>query len=286
METGMAGLSITELLELAALLVVVGALAGFLAGVFGIGGGAILVPVFYECFRLSGVPLEVRMPLCIGTSLAIIIPTSIRSWRAHHARGAVDHAILRQWWLPVLAGVILGSVIARYAPERLFKIVFVTVAWSAAARLLFGKEHWRLGEDMPRGPLMKAYGFVIGLLSTLMGIGGGLFSNLLMTFHGRTIHQSVATSSALAVLIAVPGAIGYVYAGWPTAALYPAVAPLQWPFALGYVSLIGAILVMPTSLLVAPLGVKAAHAMTKRQLETAFGCYLFLVGSRFAVALL
>jgi uncharacterized membrane protein YfcA len=286
METGMAGLNITELLELAALLVVVGALAGFLAGVFGIGGGAILVPVFYECFRLSGVPLEVRMPLCIGTSLAIIIPTSIRSWRAHHARGAVDHAILRQWWLPVLAGVILGSVIARYAPERLFKIVFVTVAWSAAARLLFGKEHWRLGEDMPRGPLMKAYGFVIGLLSTLMGIGGGLFSNLLMTFHGRTIHQSVATSSALAVLIAVPGAIGYVYAGWPTAALYPAVAPLQWPFALGYVSLIGAILVMPTSLLVAPLGVKAAHAMTKRQLETAFGCYLFLVGSRFAVALL
>ncbi|MBC7578027.1 sulfite exporter TauE/SafE family protein [Tardiphaga sp.] len=282
----MAGLNITELLELAALLVVVGALAGFLAGVFGIGGGAILVPVFYECFRLSGVPLEVRMPLCIGTSLAIIIPTSIRSWRAHHARGAVDHAILRQWWLPVLAGVILGSVIARYAPERLFKIVFVTVAWSAAARLLFGKEHWRLGEDMPRGPLMKAYGFVIGLLSTLMGIGGGLFSNLLMTFHGRTIHQSVATSSALAVLIAVPGAIGYVYAGWPTAALYPAVAPLQWPFALGYVSLIGAILVMPTSLLVAPLGVKAAHAMTKRQLETAFGCYLFLVGSRFAVALL
>ena len=282
----MAGLNITELLELAALLVVVGALAGFLAGVFGIGGGAILVPVFYECFRLSGVPLEVRMPLCIGTSLAIIIPTSIRSWRAHHARGAVDHAILRQWWLPVLAGVILGSVIARYAPERLFKIVFVTVAWSAAARLLFGKEHWRLGEDTPRGPLMKAYGFVIGLLSTLMGIGGGLFSNLLMTFHGRTIHQSVATSSALAVLIAVPGAIGYVYAGWPTAALYPAVAPLQWPFALGYVSLIGAILVMPTSLLVAPLGVKAAHAMTKRQLETAFGCYLFLVGSRFAVALL
>jgi uncharacterized membrane protein YfcA len=280
------GLNFAELGELAALLVFVGALAGFLAGVFGIGGGAILVPVFYECFRLAGVPLEVRMPLCIGTSLAIIIPTSIRSWRAHHARGAVDTAILRQWWLPVLAGVILGSVIARYAPERLFKIVFVAVAWSAAARLLFGKDTWRLGEDMPQGPLMKAYGFVIGLLSTLMGIGGGLFSNLLMTFHGRTIHQSVATSSALAVLIAVPGAIGYVYAGWPAATLYPAVVPLQWPFALGYVSLIGAALVMPTSLLVAPLGVKAAHAMSKRTLETAFGCYLFIVGSRFAVALL
>ncbi|UZE49642.1 sulfite exporter TauE/SafE family protein [Rhodopseudomonas sp. P2A-2r] len=282
----MAGLELSQLLELAVLLIGVGALAGFLAGVFGIGGGAILVPVFYECFRLAGVPLEVRMPLCIGTSLAIIIPTSIRSWRAHHARGAVDHAIIRHWWLPVLAGVVLGSVIARYAPERLFKIVFVAVAWSAAARLLLGKDSWRLGEEMPQGALMKAYGFVIGLLSTLMGIGGGLFSNLLMTFHGRTIHQSVATSAALAVLISIPGALGYVYAGWPAAAAYPAVVLLQWPFALGYVSLIGAVLVMPTSLMVAPLGVRAAHAMSKRTLETAFGCYLFIVGSRFVIALL
>src|SRR3982075_3266416 len=102
----MAGLDLSELIELALLLVAVGALSGFLAGVFGIGGGAILVPGFYECFRLAGVPLEVRMPLCIGTSLAIIIPTSIRSYRAHYARGAVDMEILKQWWLPVLTGVI------------------------------------------------------------------------------------------------------------------------------------------------------------------------------------
>src|SRR6202035_2579480 len=100
-----AGLDVTELLELAALLVAVGALAGFLAGVFGIGGGAILVPAFYECFRLAGVPLDVRMPLCVGTSLAIIIPTSILSYRAHYARGAVDTEILRAWWLPVLLGL-------------------------------------------------------------------------------------------------------------------------------------------------------------------------------------
>src|SRR6267154_4108763 len=118
-----AGLDTTGVIELALLLVGVGALSGFLAGVFGIGGGAVLVPVFYECFRLAGVPLEVRMPLCIGTSLAIIIPTSIRSWRAHHARGAVDMEILKSWWLPVVIGVIAGSITARYAPERLFKIV-------------------------------------------------------------------------------------------------------------------------------------------------------------------
>jgi uncharacterized membrane protein YfcA len=283
---GMAGLNVTEIVELAALLIAVGALAGFLAGVFGIGGGAILVPVFYECFRIAGVPLEVRMPLCIGTSLAIIIPTSIRSFRAHRARGAVDMEILRKWWWPILIGVIIGSVTARYAPERLFKIVFVAVAWSAAARLLLARDGWKLGDDLPDGPLMKIYGFFVGLLSTLMGIGGGLFSNLLMTFYGRPIHQAVATSSALAVLISIPGAIGYIYAGWPAAARFPDVAALQLPFAIGYVSLIGALLVMPTSLLVAPLGVKAAHAMSKRALEMAFGIYLFIVGSRFVIALI
>ena len=280
-----AGLDVAELIELALLLIAVGALAGFLAGVFGIGGGAVLVPVFYECFRLAGVPLDVRMPLCIGTSLAIIIPTSIRSYQAHRTRGAVDMDVLRRWAVPVLIGVIAGSVIARYAPERLFKVVFVLVAWSAAARLLFGRENWRLGDDLPRGPLMKGFGIGVGLLSTLMGIGGGLFSNLLMTFYGRPIHQSVATSAGLAVLISSPGALGYVYAGWPAATHYPTVVALQLPFALGYVSLIGAILVMPTSLLVAPLGVKVAHLMSKRTLEVAFGLYLLTVGSRFVFSL-
>jgi uncharacterized membrane protein YfcA len=119
-----------------------------------------------------------------------------------------------------------------------------------------------------------------------MGIGGGLFANLLMTLYGRPIHQAVATSAALAVLISIPGALGYVYAGWPAASQYPDVAALQLPYALGYVSLIGAVLVMPTSLLTAGLGVWVAHAMSKRTLEVAFGCYLLIVGSRFVLSLL
>jgi uncharacterized membrane protein YfcA len=282
----MAGIEVSELIKLAVLLVAVGALAGFLAGVFGIGGGAVLVPVFYECFRLAGVPLEVRMPLCVGTSLAVIIPTSIASFRAHYLRGAVDMNILKAWWLPVLIGVVAGSITARYAPEQLFKYVFVVVAWSAAARLLLARERWKLGDDVPKGPLMRLYGFAVGVLATLMGVGGGLFSNLLMTFYSRPIHQAVATSSALAVLISIPGAIGYVYAGWPAAARFGDVAALQFPFALGYVSLIGAVLVMPTSLLTGPLGVKAAHAMSKRMLEMAFGIYLFIVGGRFVISLI
>ncbi len=281
-----AGLQVSDILELALLLAAVGALCGFFAGLFGIGGGAVLVPVFYECFRLAGVPLQVRMPLCIGTSLAIIIPTSISSFRSHYLRGAVDMDILRSWLLPIVTGVIAGSVTARYAPERLFKIVFVMVAYTAATRLIFGRGGWKAGEEFPKGPLMKLYGFAVGLLSTLMGVGGGLFLNLLMTIYGRSIHQAVATSSALAVLISLPGAIGYVYAGWPVAARFPDVAALQWPLSLGYVSLIGALVVIPTSLLTAPLGVRAAHAMSKRTLELAFGVYMLIVGSRFAISLL
>ena len=279
------GLNVSEVLELAVLLVAVGALAGFLAGVFGIGGGAILVPVFYECFRLAGVPLEIRMPLCVGTSLAIIIPTSISSYRAHHARGAIDNEILRAWCLPILIGVLAGSVLARYAPERLFKIVFVVVAYFAAVRLLAARESWKFGDDLPKGPLMRFFGLCVGLLATLMGVGGGLFANLLMTFYGRPIHQGVATSSAIAVLVSIPGAIGYVYAGWPAAAHYPDVAALQFPLALGYVSLIGAVLVMPMSLLTAPLGVRVAHAMSKKTLERSYGAYLLIVGTRFAISL-
>ena len=281
-----AGLDLTEIVELALLLVAVGALSGFMAGLFGIGGGAILVPVFYECFRLVGVPLEVRMPLCIGTSLAIIIPTSLSSFRAHYKRGAVDMDILKLWYVPIVIGVLAGSVTARFAPERLFKIVFVMVAWAAATRLLLARDGWKFGDTVPTGPLMRLYGFVIGLLSTLMGVGGGLFANLLMTFYGRPIHQAVATSSALAVLISIPGALGYVYAGWPAATRFPDVAALQVPFALGYVSLIGALLVMPTTLITAPLGVKVAHALSKRALEIAFGTYLFIVGGRFVISLL
>ena len=281
-----AGLDVRELIELALLLVAVGALSGFLAGVFGIGGGAVLVPVFYECFRLAGVPLEVRMPLCVGTSLAVIIPTSIRSFRAHYLRGAVDMEILKGWWISILLGVLAGSVTARYAPERLFKYVFVCVAWTATARLWLARDSWKFGDEMPKGFLMKVYGFVVGILATLMGVGGGLFSNLLMTFYGRPIHQAVATSSALAVLISIPGALGYVYAGWPVAARFPDVMALQTPLAFGYVSLIGAVLVMPTSLWTAPLGVRAAHAMSKRMLEVAFGCYLFIVGGRFVISLI
>jgi uncharacterized membrane protein YfcA len=280
------GIPLNDIHWLAAALLAAGALTGLLAGLFGVGGGAVIVPVLYELFRIAGVPDEPRMPLAIGTSLAIIIPTSVRSFNAHRAKGAVDMSILRVWAVPVLAGVIGGSLIARYAPADLFKAVFVAVAGASALRLLFGKDSWRIATEMPSRLAMRAYGVLIGVLSALMGIGGGQLSNLFMTFYGRPIHQAVATSSGLGVLISIPGALGYAYAGWPKAAEYPDVAALQPPVALGYVSLIGLALFIPTSVWTAPIGARLAHALSKRRLEVAFGIFLLVVSARFAWSLL
>jgi uncharacterized protein len=282
----MFGIPLVELLPLAAALIVAGAVTGLLAGVFGVGGGAVVVPVLYELFRVMDVPEEVRMPLCVGTSLAVIIPTSIRSFNAHRAKGAVDMSILRQWAAPVVIGVVFGSVIARYAPPDLFKAIFVAVAGVSAVRLLFGSDSWRLGTDMPSRPIMVAYGWLIGILSALMGIGGGQLSNLFMTFYNRPIHQAVATSSGLGILISIPGAIGYIYAGWPHMADYPDVVAFQLPLALGYVSLLGFVLFIPTSTWLAPVGARLAHRLSKRRLEVAFGIFLLLVCARFAASLL
>lgn len=269
-----AGIALNDLIFLALSLIAAGAVTGLLAGLFGVGGGAMIVPVLYEVFRVIGVPEEVRMPLAVGTSLAVIIPTSIRSYRAHLAKGMVDTSIIRVWAVPVVLGVLGGSLVARYAPADLFKAVFVAVAFASAMRLLFASDRWKLGDTMPGAFLMRIYGLIIGVLSSLMGIGGGQLSSLFMTFYGRPIHQAVATSSGLGVLISIPGALGYIYAGWPKMNVLP-------PLSLGYVSLIGFLLFIPTSIWTAPIGARLAHRLSKRKLEVAFGIFLLVVCARF-----
>ncbi|MCC2097769.1 MAG: sulfite exporter TauE/SafE family protein [Hyphomicrobiales bacterium] len=272
----LAGIPLNELLYMAVALAAAGAVTGILAGIFGVGGGAVIVPVLYELFRMMGVAEEVRMPLCVGTSLAIIIPTSIASFRAHRARGTVDMDILRAWALPIVGGVLLGSVVARYSSPSVFKLVFVLVAGVNAVRLI-GNFNWRFSDAMPTGPLSWAYGFFTGLLSALMGIGGGQISNMLMMFHGHPIHRAVSTSAGIGVLIAIPGAIGYMLAGFDKGGTPP--------LSIGFVSLLGFILFSPVSILTAPLGVRIAHAMSKRTLELAFGIFLAIVALRFIVNL-
>ncbi len=271
------GVSFVDLAMLAVALLAAGAVTGVLAGLFGVGGGAVIVPILYEVFGMLGISDEVRMPLAVGTSLAIIIPTSIRSFRGHYLKGAVDMNLLRAWAVPVVLGVLLGSFIARYADPAVFKIVFVVVAGTNAIKLLFGNEKWRVGLDLPKGILLRGYGLLIGLMSALMGIGGGQISNIIMTLHNRGIHQAVATSAGLGVLISIPGAIGYIFAGWGKEGLPPD--------AFGFVSILGLLLIVPTTILTAQIGVNLAHSWPKRKLEIAFGIFLAIVCLRFVVAL-
>ncbi len=260
---------------LAIALFIAGALTGFLAGLFGVGGGAIIVPILYQAFSFLDVAETVRMPLAVGTSLAIIIPTSLGSFFAHYKRGAVDMNVIRVWAIPCFCGVVLGSGIASFAPPWLFKMVFVIVASANAIKLLGGREHWRLGDDLPGKTAMWGIGFVTGVLSSLMGISGGMLTNLIMVLYGRPIHQAVATSAALGVVVAIPGAIGYIFAGLPHAPLLPLLS-------LGFVSIPAALLLVPLSLLFAPLGARLAHATSRRRMEMAYGLYLLAASVRFA----
>jgi uncharacterized membrane protein YfcA len=269
---------VSELIWLAAAIAAGGVVSGLLAGLFGIGGGAVIVPVLYEVFRILDVPEEVRMQLCVGTSIAIIVPTTIRSYRAHLARGAVIPDIVRLWALPAMVGVALGALTAALAPAAVFKLAFVIIATFIAVKLLFGRETWRLGSEFPAQIGMAGYGLLIGLASALMGVSGGSVSTLVLTLYGKPIHQAVATSAGVGVPITIAGTIAYMLAGLRFQSVLP-------PLSIGFVSVVGVALMAPVSSFVAPYGARLAHAMPRRRLEIAFGCFLLLIAARFLVSI-
>ena len=268
-----------DLAFIVAMIVVGGIVTGLLAGLFGIGGGAVIVPVLYEIFRLLAVPEEVRMQLCVGTSIAIILPTTIRSYLAHRAKGAVMPQTMRLWALPAVIGVGCGSIVAVFAPSAVFKIAFALIAGLIAAKLLFGRDTWRFADQLPGHGAMTGYGFSIGLTSSLMGVSGGSVGNMVQTLYGVSLHNAVATSAGLGVPITIAGTIGYMLAGLPHQAQTP-------PLSIGFVSLIGVVLIAPISSYVAPRGARLAHALSKRRLEIAFGCFLLAASVRFIVSLI
>src|SRR5262249_14081603 len=272
------GVPVGELAWLAAAVIVAGIVTGILAGLFGIGGGAVIVPALYEVFRILGVPEEVRMQLCIGTSLAIIVPTTIRSYRAHRERGEGIREVVRAWALPAVIGVAIGSLLAAFAPGAVFKVAFVVIISFIAIKLLFGRESWRLADDLPGRSAMTFYGFLVGLCSSLLGISGGSVSNTILMLYGRPIHNTVAISAGLGVPIAIARTVGYALAGLRYQALLP-------PLSIGFVSIIGLVLMAPVSSFVAAYGARLAHALSRRRLEIAFGLFLLAVAARFAISL-
>ena len=267
-----------ELVLLALWIAGAGILVGILAGLFGIGGGAIIVPVLYEVFRVLNVPEDVRMQLCIGTSLAIIVPTTVRSYRGHKKRGSVLPEVVRLWALPAIVGVAIGSVTASFAPASVFKIAFIVFAAIIAFRMLYGGDRWSLGTGLPgRGPL-AVYGLITGLFSSLVGVSGGAVANAVLTLYGKPMQVAVGTAAGVGVPITIAGTIGYMLAGWPHLAQLP-------PLSLGFVSLIGFALMAPISSYTTSYGVRLAHWLPRRKLEIAFGIFLILALSRFMISL-
>jgi uncharacterized protein len=268
-----------EIAWLAAGAVVAGIVAGILGGLFGIGGGAIIVPVLFEAFRLLGVPEVVRMQLCIGTSLAIIVPTAMRSYRQHKTQGGVLGDVLRRWTIPCVIGVATGAALAAWAPPETFKAAFVLIAVVIAVKLLFGGDRWVIARELPGTTAMNGCGFAIGLGSSLMGIAGGSLAVMVLTLYGKPIRSAVATGAGIGVPITIAGTLGYVLAGLPHQAELPALS-------IGFVSLPGVVLIAPLSSWVAPFGARLAHRLHQRTLEIAFSAYLLLAASRFIVSMI
>ena len=265
------------LLALTAALTGAGLLTGFMSGLLGIGGGGILVPVLYETFGALGVEPAIRMHMALGTSLAVIIPTSIRSFLLHRAKGGVDSGILWRLAPFMVTGVIAGSLYAGTVSSSGLKWVWVVFGSLLACKLLLGRDDWRLGTEIPKWPVVEFYGLVVGFVSVLMSIAGASFVVAFLTLYNRPLIQAVATSAGLGPMVAIPGALGLLFVGWGHAGLPP--------LSLGFVNLLGAAVIIPSSLLAAPFGVRLAHGISKRRLEIAFGCFMALVSLRFAASL-
>jgi uncharacterized membrane protein YfcA len=272
------GLPASELALLIVALLVAGVVAGFLAGLLGIGGGGVLVPVLYEVFRVLDVDESVRMHLVLGTTLAIILPTSLKSFAGHRARGTVDMALLKRVAPWIVAGVVLGTLTVKASSGDVLKWVWVVAAGLIAIKMAFGREDWRLADYLPPSPWPQLCALLIGIVSTLMSIGGATFVVPLLTLYGQSIITAVSTASGVGPLIALPGVIGFAWAGWDASGLPP--------LSIGYVNLLGMAIVAPLSVWAAPYGVRVAHRIPRRTLELAFAAFLASISIRFLIDLL
>ncbi len=259
-------LSTTEMITFAAMLVAAGVGAGIIAGLLGVGGGLVIVPVLSYILSHLGVHKDILHQVCVGTSLATIMATAWSSTAAHYRRGGVDLAFLKAYGPAVIFGVFLGAAIAAHVKGQTMTLIFAVVGTLLAAQIALGNPRWRLGNELPQGPLRLVIGTVIGTLSSMMGIGGGSITVPVMTMYGTQIHRAVGTAAATGFLIGVPGAIGYIIGGWGVEGLPPG--------SLGFVNVIALVLIIPTSVLCAPLGARLAHRLDMVVLRRIFAVFL------------
>jgi uncharacterized membrane protein YfcA len=263
---------VIEIITLCVAILLSGVIGGILAGMLGVGGGIVIVPMLDFALGVAGVDPSIRMQVAVATSLATIIPTSIASSRAHFKRNSVDVALARNWAPWIFAGALSGTWVASQVHSRVLSAVFAGVAFLVSLKLILPLDHKTLARRVPRGPASIPAPLVIGFISTLMGIGGGSLSVPTLTFFGEPIHRAVGTSALFGLLIAIPGTLGFMLTGHGNPLL---------PFgSIGFVNLVGLALVAPATILAAPFGARLAHAMNKRHLSLFFGVFLFIVSIR------
>ncbi len=268
----------TDFMLLAGILLATGVVAGLIAGLLGVGGGIVIVPVLYHLFSLIGVDESVRMHTAVGTSLATILITGFASTRSHYKKGAVDMQLLKSWGPAIAIGVIMGVVVGGNIGSTALIAVFAVVALIVALNMAFRPADAHLADSLPGSPFKQLIGVFIGGFSVLMGIGGGTLSVPILTLFSYPIRKAVATAAAIGLIIAIPGFIGYIYYGLGL--------PGRPDFSLGYVNLVGFALIIPTSGFFAPIGAKIAHTISPRLLRFSFALFLFITSLRMMYDLL
>lgn len=257
-----------QVFQLVGVLMLAGAFAGYVAGLFGIGGGFVVVPALLVVFSFFGVPPNIVTHMAIGTSLATIIVTSLRSFTSHRKRGSVDEYIIRDWTPWLIAGVVVGIILARYMDGRSLKWIFSLGVFLMGIHFITPvfKPKKPISDEMPKGIILAGIASFLGGFSALLGIGGGTIAVLVMTSCGRKIHQAVGTAAGFGTIIAIPGAIGFMVLGYGVP---------NRPFgSFGYVNLIAFFSIVTMSYITAPFGARAAHSLDAVALKRVFGIYL------------
>ncbi|MGH8224016.1 MAG: sulfite exporter TauE/SafE family protein [Woeseiaceae bacterium] len=262
----------TEYVVLTGAMLLTGVVGGIVSGLLGVGGGIVIVPVLELVLSLLGVDPAIRMHVAVGTSLATIVPTSIASSRAHSRRSSVDFALVRRWGIFVFVGAAFGVLIASHVHSRVLSGVFATVALIVALKMMLPFDDRHIAKEVPGGVIASAVPFSIGTISSMMGIGGGTLSVPILTLLAQPIHLAVGTASLLGLLIGIPGALGFIVAGFNHPDLPPG--------SLGFVNLIGLAVIAPATYIAAPLGARIAHWLQRRHLSIVFGVFLFVVAAR------
>lgn len=260
-----------NLLVLGLALVAAGIFAGLIAGLFGIGGGVVIVPTLYHVFGALGVPDESRMHAAVATSLATIVVTSLRSAAAHRKRGAVDAEVVRTWAPWIVLGALVGSLVARLVSGAALTGLFGVGALFMAARMAFWKDQ-KIADELPTGAARAGLATAMGFSSSWMGIGGGVFGVMMMTLCGRSIHQAVGTAAAFGAAIGAPAALGFIVAGIGVDGLAP--------WSLGYVNLPGFAAIATLTTIMAPLGARLAHGLSQTLLKRLFALGLSVVATQ------